>query len=147
MTKKNKIVHIVNGPNMNLLGEREPEIYGCETLERLNARLSEYAAKHGATLTFFQSNHEGELVDYIQSLEASSRIIINPAAYAHTSLALPDALRGKRLKAVEVHISNIHARESYRQHSYLSSAVVGVIAGLGTYGYFLALEYLLKNYD
>ncbi|MEU3944854.1 type II 3-dehydroquinate dehydratase [Streptomyces sp. NPDC029526] len=135
-------IMILNGPTLNLLGERQPEIYGSDTLADVEARCAEAAAAHGGTVDLRQSNHEGVLVDWI--LEARLNhcgIVINPGAYSHTSVAILDALNAcDGLPVVEVHISNIHRRESFRHHSYVSLRADGVIAGCGTQGYVFAVE-------
>lgn len=138
-------VLVLHGPNLNLLGTREPSIYGRETLEDIDRRLSEAAVEAGVSVACFQSNHEGELVDRIQQAgrEGVGFIVINPAAYTHTSVALRDALAGVGIPFIEVHISNVHSRESFRHHSYLSGIAVGTICGLGSRGYDLALAYVL----
>jgi 3-dehydroquinate dehydratase-2 len=138
---------VLHGPNLNLLGSREPGVYGSRTLAQIDADLSEIAAKAGAKLESFQSNHEGALVDRIQaaSQDGTRFIIINPAAYTHTSVALRDALAAVDLPFVEVHLSNIHKREAFRQHSYFSELAEGVICGLGASGYRLALQYALEK--
>ncbi|MDQ3186154.1 MAG: type II 3-dehydroquinate dehydratase [Pseudomonadota bacterium] len=139
-------VLVLHGPNLNLLGKREPEVYGSTTLDEINGSLSLLAKETGIRLTTFQSNAEGELIDRIQ--EATGRgidfIIINPAAYTHTSVALRDALAATGLPFIEVHLSNIFARESFRKESYFSELAVGVISGLGAKGYELALKFALK---
>jgi 3-dehydroquinate dehydratase-2 len=134
-------VLIVNGPNLNLLGQREPEIYGTETLEDIERRLRRLAEGHGLAVAFFQSNAEHELIDRIHAAfrAATDFIIINPGAFTHTSVALRDALLGTRIPFIEVHLSNVHARESFRRHSYLSDIARGVICGLGAQGYEFAL--------
>ena len=136
-----KPILILNGPNLNMLGQREPEIYGSTTLRDIE-RLTATAAKDmGLTIDFRQSNHEGELVDWIQQARTSaSGIIINAGAYSHTSIALHDALLSCELPIIEVHISNVFQREGFRHHSYISSVAKGVICGLGVQGYMLALE-------
>src|SRR5213080_1923912 len=132
---------ILNGPNLNLLGVREPHIYGVVTLAAIEASCQEVATHFGASLSFHQSNHEGELVDLIQSArETADAIIINPAAYSFTSIAMLDALKAFEGPIFEVHISNIHARDELHRHSKLSSAVKAVIAGLGPYGYIVAMQ-------
>ncbi|SEF72191.1 type II 3-dehydroquinate dehydratase [Marinobacterium lutimaris] len=137
-----KLIYVLNGPNLNLLGKRQPEIYGSETLADVAAKMQVKADKLGIQLEFFQSNHEGALVDKIhEARENAAGIIINPAAYSHTSVAILDALNTFENPVVEVHISNIHKREAFRHHSYVSSRAEGVIAGLGTLGYVLALDY------
>ncbi len=134
-------VLVINGPNLNLLGKREPEIYGSLTLSEIEKLCLEKATALGLSLEFFQSNHEGELVTAVQKArEDFHGIIINPAAYSHTSIALLDALSMCDMPKVEVHLSNIHRRESFRHTSFVSKAVDGVICGLGAKGYLLALE-------
>jgi 3-dehydroquinate dehydratase-2 len=136
-----KPVYLLNGPNLNLLGQRQPEIYGRETLADVGAAAAELAADLGLTLRFLQSNHEGQLVDWIQEARLQGAgIIINPGAYSHTSVAILDALNAFEGPVLEVHISNIHKREAFRHHSYVSSRADGVIAGCGTQGYLLALR-------
>jgi len=131
---------VLNGPNLNLLGTREPEIYGADTLADIEARLQSMAAENSLTLDFFQSNAEHALVDKLHENRGKiDFIIINPAAFTHTSVALRDALTAIAVPFIEVHISNIHAREAFRQHSYLSDIAKGVICGLGPQGYELAL--------
>ena len=143
---------LVNGVNLNLLGKREPEIYGHTTLAEIEKRLIARAAEHGVELICIQSNHEGQLVDDIQHYGLLAdpaaqvdAIIINPAAFTHTSVALRDALLATQKPFIEVHLSNIHAREPFRQHSYLSDIAVGVICGLGQQGYQMALDYWLTH--
>jgi 3-dehydroquinate dehydratase-2 len=132
---------ILNGPNLNLLGVREPHIYGHTTLEAIQKSCEDFARFAGAALSFHQSNHEGVLVDLIQSArENADAIIINPAAYSFTSIAIFDALKTFAGPIFEVHISNIHARDKLHQNSILSAAVTGVIAGLGPYGYIVAMQ-------
>jgi len=142
-----KSILLINGPNLNLLGTREPGIYGSDTLPAIEKRLMEQAAQAGAKLATFQSNSEAELVDRIQSAatEGVGFIILNPAAYTHTSLAMRDALSAVRIPFIELHLSNVHAREAFRQHSYFSDIAVGVICGLGAKGYELALAYALRH--
>jgi 3-dehydroquinate dehydratase-2 len=140
-----KPVLVLNGPNLNMLGKRQPKIYGRETLADVEKACRAEAAHLGLTIEFAQSNHEGVLVDLIQAArEKNSAIVINAGAYTHTSVALLDALNAAELPAVEVHISNIYKRESFRHHSYISPTAVGVIAGLGTQGYLLALQALAR---
>ena len=140
-------VLVLNGPNLNLLGLREPEVYGHETLADIEQRLRASAASRGAALDTFQSNHEGALVDRIHEAgrDGIDWLIVNPAGFTHTSVALRDALAGIRARFVEVHISNVHAREPFRRHSYFSDLAAGTICGLGTMGYDLALEYVLAR--
>ena len=134
-------IMIVNGPNLNLLGIREPHIYGSTTLDAIEASCKEFAAFAGAQLSFHQSNHEGELVDLIQSARTEAdALIINPAAYSFTSIAMFDAMKIFEGPIFEVHISNIHARDELHRHSRLSSAVKAVICGAGPYGYILAMQ-------
>ncbi|ULJ67206.1 type II 3-dehydroquinate dehydratase [Wielerella bovis] len=135
---------VINGPNLNLLGLREPHIYGAETLSDVCTKLDTIAAESGVMLHHFQSNHEGAIVDKIHEARGKTdAIIINAGAYTHTSVAIRDALSGVAIPFVEVHISNVHARESFRHHSYLSDKAVGVIVGLGTYGYEAALRFCM----
>jgi 3-dehydroquinate dehydratase-2 len=139
---------VLHGPNLNLLGSREPEIYGYTTLAEIDASLSEFAAKRGAEVECFQSNHEGALVDRIQAAAGSvAGILINPAGLTHTSVSLRDALAATGLPIVEVHLSNVHAREEFRQRSLVSGIAMGVISGLGPLGYRLGLEGLLQRLD
>ena len=136
---------VLNGPNLNLLGTREPEVYGRTTLPMIEAELQQMAADAGVALQCFQSNHEGALIDRIQAARSDGTrfILINPGGLTHTSVALRDALAGVALPFIEVHISNVHARETFRRHSYLSEIAVGVICGLGVDGYRLALRHAL----
>jgi 3-dehydroquinate dehydratase-2 len=137
----NRPVLIVNGPNLNMLGMRQPEIYGKETLADIERACRAEAKGLGLTVDFRQSNKEGELVDFIQQARtANSAIVINAGAYTHTSVAILDALNVAELPVIEVHLSNIYRRESFRHHSYVSLAAQGVIAGLGSQGYLLALQ-------
>lgn len=140
-----KKVLVLHGPNLNLLGAREPEIYGRQTLADINRRLIAQGKAAGATVICFQSNHEGEIIDRVQQSrkEQVTFIIINPAGFTHTSVALRDALVGVAIPFIEVHLSNIHAREPFRQHSYYSDQAVGTICGLGSRGYELALQFIL----
>jgi len=140
-----KPVLVLNGPNLNMLGKRQPQIYGRETLADVEKACRAEAQRLGLAVDFAQSNHEGVLVDLIQTArEKNSAIVINAGAYTHTSVALLDALNAAELPAVEVHISNIYKRESFRHRSYISPAAVGVIAGLGIQGYLLALQALAR---
>ena len=142
-----KKVLVLHGPNLNLLGTREPAIYGHDTLQDVNARLQQQTEKAGTAFEAFQSNWEGALVDKIQAARTDGThiIIINPGAYTHTSVAIRDAFAGVGIPFIEVHISNVYAREPFRHHSYLSELAVGVIAGLGVKGYELALDYALRS--
>jgi 3-dehydroquinate dehydratase-2 len=142
-----KNILVINGPNLNLLGDREPHTYGTTTLSQIEERLMEMARAAGATLFTFQSNSESELVERIQRVarEPVDFIIINPAAYTHTSIAMRDALTGVGVPFVEVHLSNIAAREPFRHHSHLSGLAVGTVSGLGAQGYELALAFALQH--
>jgi 3-dehydroquinate dehydratase-2 len=138
---------VLNGPNLNLLGTREPQHYGRDTLETINARLSEMAKAAGHTVDFLQSNAEHELVARVQQAmrDKVAMIVINPAAFTHTSVALRDALAASGIPFIEVHLSNIHAREEFRKHSYFSDLARGVISGLGAQGYELALAAAIQQ--
>jgi 3-dehydroquinate dehydratase-2 len=136
-----KRLMILNGPNLNLLGVREPHIYGTTTLAQIRESCEQHAKKLSLELSFHQSNHEGEIVDWIQSArQTADAIIINPAGYSFTSIAILDAIKAFEGLVVEVHISNIHARDEHHRHSKISSAATGVIAGLGPYGYIAAMD-------
>lgn len=138
-----KTLLILNGPNLNLLGTREPDVYGHETLGDVQARCVALAADLGVSVDFRQSNHEGQLVDWVQQARGTADgIVINPAAYTHTSVAILDALTMFAGPVIEVHISNIHKRETFRHHSFVSGRADGVIAGCGTEGYLLAMRRL-----
>jgi 3-dehydroquinate dehydratase-2 len=140
-----KPVLVLNGPNLNMLGKRQPQIYGRETLADVEKACRAEAQRLGLAVEFSQSNHEGVLVDHIQAArEKNSGIVINAGAYTHTSVALLDAINAAEVPTIEVHISNIYRRESFRHHSYISAAAVGVIAGLGSQGYLLALQALAR---
>lgn len=144
-----KPIYVLNGPTLNMLGTREPEIYGSQTLADIEAKTAEAAKAFGHAIDFRQSNSEGELVDWIlEAREKASGIVLNGAAYTHTSVALRDAISASELPVVEVHISNIFKREEFRHHSFVSPVSLGVICGLGPIGYVLAVEALafhLKN--
>jgi len=133
---------VINGPNLNLLGTREPEHYGSDTLDSINNRLSAIATENNHSLNSVQSNAEVELIEHIHNAVKDNVqfIIINPAAFTHTSVALRDALSGVDIPFIEIHLSNVHAREAFREHSYFSDIAVGVISGLGAQGYELALQ-------
>ena len=139
---------IIHGPNLNLLGTREPEIYGTETLDDINNRLAGVALNGGHQLVTFQSNSEGALIDRVHQAggENTAGIVINPGAYTHTSIALRDALLGLDIPFIEVHLSNVHAREEFRQFSYLSDIAQGVITGLGSRGYEYALDDAMQRW-
>ncbi|THF61740.1 type II 3-dehydroquinate dehydratase [Pseudothauera rhizosphaerae] len=138
---------VLHGPNLNLLGTREPEIYGRTTLADIHAAMDARARAEGVLVESFQSNHEGQLIDRVQAAAAEGVgfIVINPAGYTHTSVALRDALAAVNIPYVEIHLSNIHAREPFRQHSYFSDRAAGVICGLGAQGYMAALEFALSR--
>jgi 3-dehydroquinate dehydratase II len=138
---------VLHGPNLNLLGTREPAVYGATTLDQINAGLTAYAAERGATLSAFQSNHEGVLIDRVHAArtDGTQFIVINPGAFTHTSVALRDAFAGVALPFIEVHLSNVHRREPFRHHSYFSDLAEGVIVGLGAAGYRLALQAALER--
>ncbi|MFH7347202.1 type II 3-dehydroquinate dehydratase [Acinetobacter variabilis] len=138
---------VIHGPNLNLLGKREPEVYGYLTLEDINQQLTAQAEKATLQLDTFQSNWEGAIVDRIHQAQQDGvqYIIINPAALTHTSVAVRDALLGVAIPFIEVHLSNVHAREAFRHHSYLSDKAIGVICGLGAKGYAAALDYIIEK--
>ena len=141
------LIAILNGPNLNLLGTREPETYGAATLDDVEALCAEAAEELGLAIDFRQTNGEGELVTWVQECRGrASGIVINPAGYSHTSVALMDALLAVDMPVVEVHITNIHRREEFRHHSYVSSVAAGVICGFGTHGYPLALQHLAHRF-
>lgn len=143
----NSSILVIHGPNLNLLGKREPDVYGHLTLDDINQKLIIQAQKAAIHLDTFQSNWEGAIVDRIHQaqLEAVKFILINPAALTHTSVAVRDALLGVAIPYIEVHLSNVHAREAFRHHSYLSDKAVGVICGLGAKGYSFALDYAIEK--
>jgi len=142
-----KNILVLHGPNLNLLGTREPGVYGHTTLAEINEKLTTIASENNANLSSFQSNAEAELVERIQQAhsDGTTFIIINPAAFTHTSVALRDALAAVSIPFIEVHLSNVHAREAFRKESYFSDLAVGVISGLGATGYELALQYVLRT--
>jgi 3-dehydroquinate dehydratase II len=141
-----KAVHVLNGPNLNLLGLREPDIYGQATLADIEATLSARCKRRGLQLYFRQSNHEGDLVTWVQEAgRAGEPVILNAGAYSHSSIALYDAIKGAKADVVEVHLSNVHAREVFRHRSLISPVALGVIAGFGALSYELALEALLAR--
>ena len=141
-------VLVINGPNLNLLGTREPAIYGGRTLADIEAELTDVAGRYAAEVVFFQTNHEGALVDRIHTARTDGTrfIIINAGAFTHTSIALRDALAAIALPFIEVHLSNVHRREEFRHHSYLSDLAVGSVVGLGAAGYRYALEFALAEH-
>jgi 3-dehydroquinate dehydratase II len=142
-----KKILVLHGPNLNLLGSREPGVYGLETLAQINRRLIAQGKAAGAKVSCFQSNQEGTLIDRVQRSKKQqvTCIIINPAGFTHTSVALRDALAGVAIPFIEVHLSNIHAREPFRRHSYFSDQATGTICGLGSRGYELALQFILQQ--
>lgn len=142
-----KKILVLNGPNLNLLGNREPGVYGHITLDEINQKLIQLAKQNGANVSTLQSNAEAELIGRIHTArtDGTDFIIINPAAFTHTSVALRDALAAVAIPFVEVHLSNVHAREAFRKDSYFSDLAVGVISGLGAMGYELALQYALNH--
>lgn len=136
------VVHVLNGPNLNLLGTREPGIYGTTTLADIEVLCRETAATHGLDVVFRQTNHEGELVDHIQAARGALGVVLNAGAYTHTSVALRDAISATGVPTVEVHLSNVFAREAFRHHSYLSPVARGVICGFGPQSYVLGIAAL-----
>lgn len=137
---------VIHGPNLNLLGTREPDVYGTQTLADIESELSALAQTLGVEIACFQSNHEGELIDRIQqAMGQETGVLINPGGFTHSSVALRDALVATALPIVEVHLSNVYARESFRQHSYVSPIALGVISGLGARGYLFGLEALVEH--
>jgi 3-dehydroquinate dehydratase-2 len=143
-----KAIHVLNGPNLNLLGSREPEVYGHATLADVEARMAGKAIAQGIELVFRQSNHEGDLVDWIQQAgKAGAGIVLNAGAYTHTSVALRDAIKGANARVVEVHLSNTHARERFRHHSHIAPVAIGTIQGFGVLSYDLAFDALCALED
>ena len=139
-------LYIINGPNLNMLGIREPEIYGSMNFEKLEGDIYSYCEERGIEAILYQSNHEGDLVDYIQEayFEGADGIVINPGAYTHTSIAILDAAKATRLPLIEVHISKVEEREAYRQISYIREAAIRTISGEGIKGYFMAIDHLCE---
>ncbi|HVO05387.1 MAG TPA: type II 3-dehydroquinate dehydratase [Burkholderiaceae bacterium] len=146
-----KKILVLNGPNLNLLGLREPAVYGSATLADVEALCRDTAARLGVAVECRQSNHEGQLIDWVHEAGAAQRagqllgLVFNAGAYTHTSIALADAVKGSSLTMIELHISNVHAREAYRHHSYLSSVAAGIVVGFGVDGYALAIEGLVRR--
>jgi 3-dehydroquinate dehydratase-2 len=141
--KKYKII-VINGPNLNLLGTREKSIYGEKTLDDINSILSKFAENNSAEIIFFQSNIEGEIIDFIQKNKNFHGLVINPGAYTHTSIAIRDAIAAVSIPSVEVHLSNIYSREEFRKHSYIAPVCIGQISGFGIYSYVLGLEAVIN---
>jgi 3-dehydroquinate dehydratase-2 len=142
-TKQSKIlpIYILNGPNLNLLGQREPEVYGYTTLAQVEAMCAAQAKRHGLSIVFRQSNREGEIVDHLQEARTgASAVMINPAGYGHTSIAILDSIQALKIPVIEVHLSNIHKREPYRHNSYVSKGATGIVMGLGAQGYLRAID-------
>ncbi len=138
------IIQVIHGPNLNLLGQRDPAVYGTQTLDEINAEIQALGQKLGVTVRVFQSNHEGDIIDQVQgSIKDTQGLIINPAGLTHTSVALGDAMAVYPHPAMEVHLSNIYSREEFRHHSYVSPHVTGVLCGLGARGYLMALKFLV----
>ena len=144
---ENYTIAVVHGPNLNLLGTRERDIYGSETMDDINSMLKSVASEKGTGLQFFQSNSEGAIVDYIHQCRglSVSGLVINPGAYTHTSVAIRDAISGVSIPAVEVHLSNIHAREEFRKHSYIAPVCVGQVCGFGSFSYVAGLLSLIDH--
>ncbi len=138
-------IAVVHGPNLNLLGSREPETYGHLTMDDINKKINDFARKEKFTVDIFQSNVEGEIVDFIQKNADSDGLVINPAAYTHTSVAIRDAVKAVKIPAVEVHLSNVHAREEFRKISMVAPVCIGQISGFGDYSYILGLNALLNH--
>lgn len=134
-------IYILNGPNLNLLGVREPKVYGTTTLPQIEKMCADQAKRHGLSIVFRQSNREGEIVDHLQEARTSGcAVIINPAGYGHTSIAILDSIQALEIPVIEVHLSNIHRREPYRNHSYVSKGATGIVMGLGAQGYLRAVD-------
>jgi 3-dehydroquinate dehydratase II len=142
----NQTILVIHGPNLNLLGMREPQVYGHETIEQINQKIQNKANELKVSVQCKQTNSESQIIDWIQeATNKTAGLIINPGAYTHTSIAIRDAIAGTQIKAIEVHLSNIHAREEFRKHSYLAPVCIGQICGLGYLGYILALEGLVAR--
>lgn len=146
MKKTKPLILVINGPNLNLLGVREKSIYGAETIDSINKKLLGIAKEHDINIDFFQSNHEGAIVDKIhQAHNNADFLIINPAAYTHTSIAIRDAILATKIPTIEIHLSNIYAREEFRHHSFISPVAKGIISGFGPHSYVLALNAAMEN--
>ncbi len=144
MNERTLKIVVIHGPNLNLLGGREPEIYGSATIEEINARLREKASAENAELVAFQSNSEGGIIDFIHENRDADGLIINPGAYTHTSIAIRDAIAATKIAAVEVHLSNVHAREEFRRFSHIAPVCIGQIAGFGSESYMLGLAGIIR---
>ncbi len=146
ISKKMRTIKIlvIHGPNLNLLGTREPEIYGGTSFEEINKIIKEYAVENKAEVDIYQSNHEGDIVDHIQKRKNFNGLIINAAAFTHTSIAIADAIKAVNIPAVEVHLSNIHSREDFRRISYIAPVCIGQVSGFGHYSYILGLQALIN---
>ncbi|HNR89194.1 MAG TPA: type II 3-dehydroquinate dehydratase [Spirochaetota bacterium] len=140
-----KTILVINGPNLNLLGKREPNTYGTKSLDEILEAMRAAADRHGVLLDFFQSNSEGAIIDFLHERTGADGIIINPAAYTHTSIAIRDAIAALGAPAVEVHLSNVHAREEFRRHSLIAPVCIGQIAGFGPHSYILALDAIVAH--
>ncbi len=138
-------IAVIHGPNLNLLGTREPGIYGALTMEEINRMMTDFAEAKGARLEILQSNHEGAIIDFIQAGRDFDALLINPGAYTHTSIAIRDAISAVKIPAVEVHLSNIHAREEFRQRSFIAPVCLGQISGFGADSYLLGLQAILDH--
>ena len=140
-------IHVLNGPNLNLLGTREPDVYGADTLDDIAARLAALGEQLGLAVTCRQSNHEGDLVDWLHQAQAEGAraVLLNAGAYTHTSVALHDAIRAIKVPVIEVHLSNVHTREPFRHHSFVSGIAQAVLCGFGSNGYRLALQHLSRQ--
>lgn len=142
-------INVIHGPNLNMLGQREPDLYGLTTLDDIHQALQSLGKSHGVNLSTFQSNHEGEIIDHLQQIQPKQcdMILLNPAALTHTSIALRDALLSIKIPFIEVHISNIFQREPFRHHSYFSDIAIGTISGFGAHGYILALHAAIQHLE
>jgi len=143
MASRGYHIVVLNGPNLNLLGTREPDIYGSVTLGQIEQQITRYGEEQSAKIDFYQSNHEGEIIDIIHQNREADGIIINPGAYTHTSVAIRDAIASVNIPAVEVHLSNIHSREEFRSHSFIAPVCIGQICGFGATSYIIALAALV----
>ena len=148
MSSNEKKISVIHGPNLNLLGSRETDVYGTMSFEKINEEIISWGKKNSTDIDIFQSNSEGEMIDYIQSLQGKSHgIVINPAAYTHSSIALRDAIAAVSIPAIEVHLSNIHGREEFRKHTYIAPVCIGQISGFGYFSYIAALLAMADHLD